>query len=135
MLKPPPIKNESIISYIYNTYGLQAESLVFIPIGADLNTSVFKAGCTDGNQYFVKLRLGAWNKASVTIPNYLAQTGLQHVIPTIKTRQGKSWGKLKDYNVKIDKSNKILKINHANKIPQLCVVPCRYSSLEYSNRR
>ncbi len=71
MLEKPSISDELIKHMLSNGYGFSVQLIRFMPLGADQNTAVFKAVTTDRQAYFVKLRFGVFNKASVTITRYL----------------------------------------------------------------
>jgi spectinomycin phosphotransferase len=90
MLEKPAIEDEFIIRCLQDAYGFSVTSLSFLPLGADVNTAVYRAETGNGI-YFVKLRHGDFNKASVTVPNYLVEHGMRHVIPILKARAGGLW--------------------------------------------
>lgn len=99
MLEKPEIKDEIIIQSLRHEYGLDVEKISFLPLGADLNTAVFRLGTKDGTAYFVKLRKGDFNAASVVVPNYLGDLGFKQIIPSLKTKTGHLWANLDPFKV------------------------------------
>src|SRR5689334_8790029 len=90
MLEKPAIDDEEIIRCLQHAYGFDVRSISFLPLGADVNTAVYRVE-TETGTYFVKLRHGDFNKASVTVPDHLAGNGMHWVIPLIKTRAADLW--------------------------------------------
>ena len=52
------ISDEHIIDYLNTEYGIKVAKLTFLPIGADMNASVYKAEAHDQTSYFIKLKRG-----------------------------------------------------------------------------
>jgi spectinomycin phosphotransferase len=90
MLEKPSIEDEIIRRCLEEAYGFNVTSITFLPLGADVNTAVYKVETANGS-YFVKLRYGDFSKASVTVPNHLVESGIRPVIPIVKTRAGGLW--------------------------------------------
>jgi spectinomycin phosphotransferase len=67
---------------------------MFLPLGADFNTAVYRVTATDGTDYFLKLRSGKFLEASVTLPKYLADLGIKQMIPPILTKLGQLYSAL-----------------------------------------
>lgn len=81
------IPDTLIIDCLKTSYGIQAETLKFLPIGADMNASLYKAqGAKDS--YFIKLRRGHHPATCVRVVELLHKAGVRQVIPTIKTVHG-----------------------------------------------
>lgn len=99
MLEKPEIKDETIINCLQHEYGLSVETITFLPLGADLNTAVYRAVTTDQTAYFVKLRRGEFTEASVTVPNFLSELGIKQVIPARATQTGQLWADLHPFKV------------------------------------
>lgn len=91
MLIKPNLKNEEIIACLRDAYGLTIEKVVFLPLGADFNTAVYRVTTADGADHFLKLRSGKFLKASVSVPKYLADLGIKQVIPPLATKTGQLW--------------------------------------------
>ncbi len=99
MLEKPDLADERIIACIQTEYGLEIRSIAFLPLGADVNTAVYRAVGVDGTAWFVKLRGGEFRQASVEVPNFLSSQGIQQVIPSLTTLTGQPWASLAPYSV------------------------------------
>jgi len=91
MLEKPDIPDEKITACLRDEHGLLINQIAFLPLGADLNTAVYRAFAKDGTQYFVKVRTGIFDETSVTLPNYLSDQGIEHIINPLPTRAGQLW--------------------------------------------
>lgn len=58
MLEKHPLSDPIIISCLNTHYGIEVASLTFLPLGADMNASVYKAQALDQKSYFIKLKHG-----------------------------------------------------------------------------
>ena len=99
MLEKPELEDQKIIDCLRSEYGLGVEAIAFLPLGADQNTAVYRATTGDPADYFVKLRRGAFEDASVAVPKYLADLGMRHIIPPLATRAGRLWANLPPFKL------------------------------------
>jgi spectinomycin phosphotransferase len=99
MLEKPNIPDQAILDCLRDFYSLHPTSIRFLPLGADLNTAVYRVVCRDGAVYFCKLRGGEFHPALVAVPNYLYTQGLRKVIPAIETQSEALWADLPPYKV------------------------------------
>jgi spectinomycin phosphotransferase len=99
MLEKPELKDEEIINCLRNEFGLSVENISFLPLGADRNTSVYHVVANDGTVYFVKLRRGDLNKASIMVPKYLSDQEIKWIIPSITTQNGQLWANIDPFKV------------------------------------
>ena len=99
MLEKPDIDDKDIIICLMTEFGLDVERISFLPLGADLNTAVYHANKDENLSYFVKLRRGAFNEASVAIPRYLNEQGNKHIIPPLLTTTGRLWVNMVPFSV------------------------------------
>ena len=76
MLTAPNLNEEEIIACLRDAYGLTIEKVVFLPLGADFNTAVYRVTSSSQIDYFLKLRRGEFLEASVSVPKYLADLGI-----------------------------------------------------------
>lgn len=97
MLEKPDLDDEKIISCLQVEYGLAIDQVVFLPIGADLNTVVYHVVTTDKTSYFLKLRRGCFDKISVTLPKFLCDQGIRQIITPLATKTGRLWSSLAVY--------------------------------------
>lgn len=78
------ISDERIIDCLTTDYGIKVAKLTFLPIGADVNASVYKAEAHDQSSYFIKLKRGHYHDISAIIITLLHETGIKHIILPIK---------------------------------------------------
>jgi spectinomycin phosphotransferase len=94
MMENPERRDEQIIHCLRDEYGLGVEEIARLPLGADTGTSVYRVVTSDGTIYFLKLRKREFNEASVAVPNFLSDSGIQQIIPALPTRRGQLWANL-----------------------------------------
>ena len=80
---------QCIIDCLNTKYDIAVNALIFLPLGADMNASVYKAETQGGRSYFVKLKRGHRYDMSVAILAFLQSMGIQQIIPPIKAAAGK----------------------------------------------
>lgn len=93
-----PMTNQRIIDCLNTDYGIKVTKLTFLPIGADMNASVYKAEGHD-KSYFIKLKRGHHHDISATIIGLLHDAGIQHIIPPIKTHDGQATRHIDDFTL------------------------------------
>lgn len=98
MLEAPNIPLDALAGFVQREYGLLVEEIVFLPLGADVNTAVFQVIANDGD-HFLKLRSGAFDETSVLLPAFLASHGNAHIIPICPTTAGALWSHFEHYTV------------------------------------
>ncbi len=99
MLEKPAIPDERICAKLRAAYGLNVTQLTFLPLGADVNTAVYRAVSADDTPYFLKLRSGSFYKISVLLPAYLRQQGITAVVAPLPARNGQLWVPLGTYRL------------------------------------
>lgn len=97
MLEKPNISDMDIVLCLKGDFGLDVKEITFLPLGADLNTAVYRVSAKDGKDYFLKLRSGEFSQASAAVPRYLSSLGMKQVIPPLTTRTGRLWASLAAY--------------------------------------
>jgi spectinomycin phosphotransferase len=80
MLQKPDLQDELIVACLQDGYGLRVTQLRFLPLGADLDTAVYRASIDDDGAYFLKLRRGPFDEMTVAIPALLGNQGIREVI-------------------------------------------------------
>ncbi len=90
MLEPPAIPPDSILSTVYAAYGLPMTQVTFLPLGADLDTAVYRVDAP-GAAYFCKLRRGDFSELPVTLLKYLSDQGIAEIIAPLVTQAGGLW--------------------------------------------
>lgn len=93
------ISDERIIDCLNTEYGIKVARLTFLPIGADLNASVYKAETHNLSSYFIKLKRGHHHDISATIIALLHDAGIQQIIPPIKTKHGQPIQHIDDFTL------------------------------------
>ncbi len=99
MLVKPDLQDENIVTCLQNEYGFTGAQVVFLPLGADLNTAVYRAITEDELTYFVKLRQGLFDETSVTLPKFLGDLGIRQIIAPLVTKTGQLWANLEAFTV------------------------------------
>ena len=80
MLEKPDLQDERIAACLQDEYGLRVVQVAFLPLGADLNTAVYRVVADDETPYFVKLRRGVFDETSVALPKFLSDQGIGQII-------------------------------------------------------
>lgn len=99
MLEEPDLQVERLISCLQDDYELPVLQVAFLPLGADRNTAVYRAVSEDGTPYFVKLRRGAFDETTVTLPKFLSDHGVVQIIAPLTTKTGYLWATLKPFKL------------------------------------
>ena len=66
-----PLSDQRIIDCLNTSYGIEVATLTFLPLGADMNASVYKAETQEQPSYFVKLKRGHYHDISIAIMELL----------------------------------------------------------------
>jgi spectinomycin phosphotransferase len=88
MIEKHTLPSHYIIDRLNIDYGIAVSAFTFLPLGADINAAVYKADTRSGPSYFVKVRGGHHYDISVAILALLQASGIQQIIPPIKTLHG-----------------------------------------------
>ncbi len=99
MIEKQFLSDQRIISYLNTDYGINVVTLTFSPLGADMNASVYKAKTHDQSSYFVKIKRGHHHDISIAIVGLLHDTGIQQIIPPIKTIHGQPTKSIEDFTL------------------------------------
>jgi spectinomycin phosphotransferase len=91
MLTKPDIADQTIRAYLRNSYGLRIDAVEFLPLGADVNTAVYRVTAPDGGPYFLKLRRGEFDPIAVEVPAFLQAQGAAHVMVPLVNNAGLRW--------------------------------------------
>ena len=92
------LPTERILEVLSSAYGIEAIELTFLPIGADLSSSVYKAQAKDG-RYFVKVKHSYDHDTSAAIATLLQNAQIEQVIFPVKTLQGLQSQKMGDWTL------------------------------------
>jgi spectinomycin phosphotransferase len=99
MLERPDLQDQDIISRLYEVYSLHVNRLTFLPLGADVNTAVFRAVTNTDEEFFLKLRRGDFDEIIVLVPQFLKAQGIQSIIAPLETRSLQSYTNLDDFKM------------------------------------
>ena len=80
MLDKPDIEDAVIVAAVGDGFGLKIVQVMFLPLGADFDTAVYRAVAADGTAYFLKLRRGNFDEVAVAIPRFLQTQGIAAVM-------------------------------------------------------
>ena len=97
MLEKPDLSEQRIIAHLQAEYKLQVTRVIFLPLGADINTAVYRVDAQAGAVYFLKLRKGPFDVITVALPHFLKAQGICAIIPPLETSAGQSWATLDVY--------------------------------------
>jgi spectinomycin phosphotransferase len=99
MLEEPDLQVERLISCLQDDYELPILQVAFLPLGADRSTAVYRVVSEDGTPYFIKLRRGAFDETTVTLPKFLSEHSIVQIIAPLTTKTGHLWATLKPYKL------------------------------------
>lgn len=99
MLEKPDIQDAKIVTCLREQYGLHTAELVFLPLGADVNTAVYRAVTEGGTAFFVKLRAGTFDETSIRLSRLLADQSIAQIIPPLPGTRGRLWASLDAYKL------------------------------------
>jgi spectinomycin phosphotransferase len=99
MLEKPDLADAKIVECLGDEFGLKITQMAFLPLGADVNTAVYRAVTRDGTPYFVKLRRGDFDEIAAVVPKVLHDQGMKQIIAPLLTRSQQLWSMLGEFNV------------------------------------
>jgi spectinomycin phosphotransferase len=91
MLTPPDLSDDIIALQAQTSYSIAVARANFLPIGADVNSAVYRLDATDGAAYFLKLRRADFDEIAVAVPAFLRGCGVTTVMAPIATTNGSLW--------------------------------------------
>ena len=91
MLTKPPIPDDTIITCLHDRFGLRISHVTFLPLGADVNSAVYRITADSGTAYFLKLRWGNFDEIAVAIRAFLHAQGIRQVVAPIATTSHTLW--------------------------------------------
>lgn len=94
MLEKPDLPDEEILSRLRAEFGLPFIQLTFLPLGADVNTAAYRAVIAGETSYFLKLRTGNFDEASLAVPIFLKSQGVDPVLAPLQTLTGQHCAEL-----------------------------------------
>jgi spectinomycin phosphotransferase len=88
MIEKQSLSDRRIIDCLNNDYGIEVATLTFLPLGADMDASVYKAQTHDKSSYFIKLKRSHHHDIGAIIQLLLHDAGIPQIIAPLKTKYG-----------------------------------------------
>jgi len=101
MVEKSPLSEQHIIDCLKIDYGIDVSKLTVLPLGADMEASVYKAEAHDQSSYFVKLKRGHIHDISAIIIELLRNAGIQHIVPIVQTLRGQTAQRIGDFTLMV----------------------------------
>ncbi len=101
MLEKQPVSEQRIVDCLITNYGIEVSTLTFLPLGADMHASVYKAQAYDQSYYFVKLKRSHNPGISPLIIGLLQDAGIKQIIPIFKTIYGHPTQRIDDFTLTV----------------------------------
>jgi spectinomycin phosphotransferase len=98
MFDKPNLPDETLCACLENAFGLTDPRVEFLPLGADVNTAVYRASVREA-LYFVKLRSGIFDQNSAILPAWLRAQGIAPIIAPLPALDGRLWAELDAWKV------------------------------------
>lgn len=89
MFEKLSLAKQKILEHLKTDYHIDTLTLTYLPIGADMNASVYKAD-TKNQSYFVKIKKGYHHDVAIDILELLHDNGIQQIIKPINTAANQS---------------------------------------------
>lgn len=99
MTEKRSFSDQLIIDCLNANYGIEVAVLMLLPLGADMNASVYKARTHDQTSYFVKLKRGHHHDIGIEIVELLHDAGIKEIIPPVKTIIGQSTQQIENFTL------------------------------------
>ncbi len=99
MIEKQSLSDQVIINCLNTNYGIEVTELIFLPLGADMNASVYKAQTHDQTSYFVKLKRGHHHDIGIEIVELLHDAGIKEITPPVKTILSQSTQQIEDFTL------------------------------------
>jgi spectinomycin phosphotransferase len=97
MLEKPDISESLLETCLLDHYGVEATQIVFLPIGNDENSALYRAE-GPGGPYFLKVRLH-FDVVSATLPKLLSDRGVPGIIAPMENVRGQVWTRAERYHL------------------------------------
>lgn len=91
MLTKPDIADDSVIACVETSFGLRISAITFLPLGADINSAVYRVTADQGMSYLLKLRRGNFDPLAAAVPALLHTYGIPQVMAPIATVTQQLW--------------------------------------------
>jgi spectinomycin phosphotransferase len=88
MLEKPNIPDDLIITGLRGGYGFDVAGVEFLPIGYEATVWIYRVDTADGGAYFLKLRRGVADPATLAVPRLLREAGVSQVVAPVPAQSG-----------------------------------------------
>ncbi len=100
MIEPPSdLPDKTLLACLRVDFGLPIDRLTFLPLGHDAQAWVYRGDASEGDSYFVKVRVAINNKAGLFVPHHLAGLGVQGMVAPLAASGGRPWAQAARYAV------------------------------------
>jgi spectinomycin phosphotransferase len=94
---PVDLPDATLAAGLRTHYGLAVTAIIFLPLGQDTFSWVYRVRTADDNAYFLKVRTSVTNAPSLLVPRYLHDHGVTQVIAPLPTTTGTLWATVAGY--------------------------------------
>jgi spectinomycin phosphotransferase len=98
MLEKPNLADAIIITCLQEHYGFHITKLEFLPIGYDATAWVYRVAATAAT-YFLKVKKGALQASSLTIPHFLRDSGITQIVAPLANIHDALWTNIGEFNL------------------------------------
>lgn len=91
MREDPGFDTDMIVAGLKAGYGLAVDGIRYLPIGFDLNATVYEVIAEGGARSFLKIRFGPVHEPGLLVPRALADLGIAQVPAPIPAVTGQLW--------------------------------------------
>jgi len=88
---PSDLPDATLRAWVQTRYALDVADLTFLPLGHDALAWVYRVRTSAGERYFLKMRRGTPDEASLIIARALHDHGVARVVAPLPTAQGALW--------------------------------------------
>jgi spectinomycin phosphotransferase len=87
MRERPPLPDTALTAALAAGWGVAADTVEFLPVGDDSRAWSFRVVAGDGARWFLKVRRGRVDPATVLVPRFLRDHGLEPVVAAVPTAE------------------------------------------------
>jgi spectinomycin phosphotransferase len=98
MLEKPNLADATISTCLQENYGFYITKLEFLPIGYDATAWVYRVD-TAAATYFLKVKKGALQASSLTIPHFLRDSGIMQIVAPLENIHDALWTNSGEFNL------------------------------------
>lgn len=102
MREPPDLAPAAVAHALRAHYGIVADAIAFLPIGADTASAAYRVKAAGGAEYFLKVRIGdGFSPQSLLVPHALRQQGMGQVLAPRPALDGSLWTAVDSFTVSL----------------------------------